>query len=114
MVSVRYELFTRALLERRRVLRAYDGYRREFCPVILGWSKGEEAALAFQFAGESRSGLRPRGEWKRFRLAKVSDLQVREGAWIVGAGHRRAQTCFETVDLDANPQSPYSPRRSSR
>jgi len=114
MPSRSYELFAEALFERKQVVCRYDGYRRELCPVILGHTKGEEAALVYQFAGESRSGLPPGGSWKCLRLAKTSDVQLRDGLWFAGDSHQRAQVCVEDVDLDVNPASPYNPRRSSR
>ncbi|HEY1561534.1 MAG TPA: hypothetical protein VGF71_11680 [Caulobacteraceae bacterium] len=113
MSSRSYELFATALLERKQVVCLYDGYRRELCPVILGHTKGEEAALVYQFAGESRSGLPAGGSWKCLRLAKTGDVQLREGAWIAGDSHQRAQACVEDVDFDVNPESPYNPRRPS-
>lgn len=114
MASATYEIFVEALLGRRQIVCRYDGYERKLCPVILGHSKGQEAALVYQFAGESRRGLPPGGEWKCLRLAKVVGAQLRDGRWFAGDSHQRAQTCVEIVDLDANPASPYSPRRRSR
>ena len=113
MPSRSYELFAKALVERKQVVCLYDGYRRELCPIILGHTKGEEAALVYQFAGESQSGLPPGGQWKCLRVVKVSDVQLREGPWFAGASHQRAQVCVEDVDLDVNPASPYHPRRPS-
>jgi hypothetical protein len=114
MPSRSYELFATALLERKQVVCLHRGCRRELCPIILGHTKGEEKSLVYQFAGESRSGLPPGGQWRCLRLAEASDVQLREGPWHAGAGHQRAQTCVEDVDLDANPNSPYNPRRPSR
>ncbi|HTZ78561.1 MAG TPA: hypothetical protein VMC10_11655 [Stellaceae bacterium] len=110
MPSSTYELFVRAILERKQILCLYGGYRRELCPIILGHTRGREMALTYQFAGESRSGLPPGGQWKCLRLAKVSDVRLRDGPWHAGASHERPQLCVEEVDLDANPLSPYSPR----
>jgi hypothetical protein len=114
MSSRSYGLFAKALIERKQIVCIYDGYRRELCPIILGHSKGQEAALVYQFAGESQSGLSPGGQWKCLRLAKTSDVRLREGPWRAGSSHQRAQACVEDVDLDVNPDSPYNPRRPSR
>ena len=114
MSSQAYELFAEALIERRQISCLYDGYRRELCPVILGHTKGQEAALVYQFAGESKSGLPPGGQWKCLRLAKVSQVRLKDGPWFAGDSHQRAQACVEVVDLDVNPESPYHPRRQSR
>lgn len=88
MPSATYELFARAMAERKPVLCIYGGYRRVVCPIILGHTRGEEKTLAFQIGGE-----------------------LHDGAWRSGASHQQAQTCVEDVDLDVNPQSPYAPRR---
>ena len=114
MPSRSYELFAKALVERKQVVCLYDGCRRELCPIILGHTKGQEAALVYQFAGESQSGLPPGGQWKCLRLTKASAVALREGPWFAGASHQRPQACVESVDLDANPASPYNPRRPSR
>ena len=114
MSSQAYDLFATALIERQQVSCLYDGYRRELCPIILGHTRGEEAALVYQFAGGSKTGLPPGGQWKCLRLAKVSDARLRDGPWFAGASHRRPQACVEVVDLDVNPASPYEPRRPIR
>jgi hypothetical protein len=111
MPSRTYELFATALIERKQIVCLYDGHRRELCPIILGHTKGQEAALVYQFAGESRSGLPPGGQWKCLRLAKASEVRLREGPWFAGDSHQQAQSCVEDVDLDVNPSSPYRPRR---
>ncbi|WP_153020060.1 hypothetical protein [Paramesorhizobium deserti] len=109
--SQAYTLFAQAMKERKQIHCTYDGYKRAICPIILGHSKGEEMALVYQFAGKSRSGLPPEGQWKCFRLAKVSHIQLRDGPWHAGSSHRQAQACVEDVDIDVNPSSPYNPRR---
>jgi hypothetical protein len=111
MPSESYRLFARAMAEHKQVLCLYGGYRRELCPIILGHSQGEEKALTYQFAGESRSGLPPGGEWRCLFLSKVSDVQLCGGPWRAGVRHTQPQGCVEIVDLDVNPASPYNPRR---
>lgn len=111
MPSTTYELFARAMAERKQILCSYDGHPRALCPIVLGHSKGEETALVYQFAGGSGSRLPPGGDWKCLRLAKVRDVRLRDGPWHAGTSHRRRQSCVETVDLDVNPASPYAPRR---
>jgi hypothetical protein len=109
--SSTYALFAKAIAERKQVLCRYDGYARELCPIILGHSAGHEVALVYQFGGDSKSGLPPQGQWKCLRLAKASDVMLRDGPWRAGASHNRPQTCVDDVDLDVNPASPYRPRR---
>ena len=109
--STAYKLFEQAMTSRKQVLCSYDGYHRELCPVILGHTSGQEVALAYQFAGQSKSQLLPQGQWKCFLLSKASNIQLRDGPWHAGSSHTRPQACVHTVDLDVNPASPYNPKR---
>ncbi|HEV2097998.1 MAG TPA: hypothetical protein VGR45_03630 [Stellaceae bacterium] len=111
MASTIYELFARAIAERKQIFCVYDGYPRQLCPHILGHTRGEEVALTYQFSGQSRSGLPPKGEWRCLRLSRVRDARLVTGPWRAGASHTRRQPCVEIVDLDVNPSSPYRPRR---
>lgn len=112
MVSATYEQFVRAIRQRKQIVCRYGGYRRELCPIILGHKRsGEEAALTFQFAGDSSRGLPRGGEWRCLLLSGASDVQLRDGAWHSGSGHHQPQSCVDIVDLDVNPSSPYEPRR---
>jgi hypothetical protein len=111
MSSPTYKLFEQTIRQRKQVVCLYRGYRRELCPIILGHKKaGEEAALTFQFAGES-SSLPRGGQWRCLLLSEVSIGELRDGRWHSGSGHRQPQSCVDIVDLDVNPESPYEPRR---
>jgi hypothetical protein len=109
-----YDLFATAMADRKQILCTYDGYARELCPVILGHSGDQEKALTFQFGGQSKSGLPPRGEWRCLFLSRVSEVRLRDGHWHAGNNHSQLQGCVEIVDLDVNPASPYKPKRSLR
>jgi PIN domain nuclease of toxin-antitoxin system len=113
MSSSVYDLFAQAITGRKQIFCRYEGYPRELCPHILGHTKGEEVALAYQFGGESRRGLPPGGQWRCLALSKAHDAELRDGPWHAGSSHTRAQPCVEIVDLDVNPLSPYRPRRRS-
>jgi hypothetical protein len=114
MPSSTYELFVQAMADRKQILCTYDGYPRELCPIILGHSQGQEKALTYQFGGESESGLPLRGDWKCLFLAKVSNVQLRDGTWHPGDSHTQRQRCVQVVDIDVNPASPYNPKRRLR
>ena len=111
MASANYRLFEQAMRERKQIVCRYRGYRRELCPIVLGYSQGEEKALTYQFGGESGSGLPAGGEWRCLWLGKVSDAHLRDGPWFAGSSHSQPQGCVEIVDLDINPSSPYRPKR---
>ena len=87
------------------------GHHRKLCPIVLGYSQGQEKALTYQLAGEGESRLPPGGDRKCPFLAKFSDVQLRDGAWRAGGSHTQRQRCVEDVDIDVNPASPYNPKR---
>ena len=102
MPSTTYQLFREAILGERQVICTYQGYARELCPLVLGHTNGRERLLAYQFGGESSSGLPPGGAWKCFELSQVEEAELRYGQWHEGGRHRKEQTCVERIDLDIN------------
>ncbi len=110
MPSANYDLFLRAMREKRPIHCRFDGFSREICPIVLGHTDGRETALAFQFAGETSKGPLQKPQWRCFELARVTDARLHDGSWRAGDSHRSAQSCVREVDYDVNPLSPYSPR----
>jgi hypothetical protein len=106
-----FGLFHQAILERHQVVCSYQGYHREICPFILGYKRGAEAALVFQFGGESSRGLPLAGEWRCLLLADVRDAVVREGEWYGDAKHSKAQSCVDDIYVDVNTDVPNQPGR---
>ncbi len=109
--SPSYNLIVQAMVELRPMTCLYKGHQRMFCPIILGHSKGREKALVYQFGGSTTEGPLLNADWKCFFVADMQDVALQEGTWQSGDSHRERQTCVDTVDLDVNPSSPYSPRR---
>jgi len=105
-----YKLFEQAMIGRKQILCMYKGRRRELCPVILGHSQGREKARTYQFGGQSNKGLPPGGEWRCLWFSEVSNVRLRDGRWYAGDRHNQSQGCVESVDLDVNPDSPFSPK----
>ena len=100
MPSATYAVFRSAILSGRQVTCIYEGRYRELCPHIIGTNKdGEEAVLAWQFAGES-SGRLP--QWRCLKLRNVRDAAARDGKWSAGTSHQSTQTCVTAIDLDIN------------
>jgi hypothetical protein len=100
MPSPTYIVFRNAILAQQQVVCTYDGRARELCPHIIGTTKdGEEAVLAWQFAGES-SGKLP--QWRCLKLANVRNARARDGRWHEGGSHKTAQRCVTKIDLDVN------------
>ena len=109
--SATYNLIVQAMQELRSMACRYKGHPRMFCPIILGHSTGREKTLVYQFGGSSSEGPLRKPDWKCFFVADMQDVALQDGAWRSGDSHREGQTCVESVDLDVNPSSPYSPRR---
>lgn len=100
MPSANYTLFRSAILAEQQVTCVYAGRYRELCPHIIGAnSSGEEAVLAWQFAGESTG---PLPQWRCLRLANVRNARVRNGPWHAGMSHKTTQKCVTAIDLDIN------------
>lgn len=113
MTSATYELFYRAMAERRPLVCMYRGYPRALCPIILGHTDGEEKSLVYQFEGGSSQGASAARGWKCLTLSEVRNAELHDSPWLGGEGpHGTAQSCVKEVDVDVNPNSPYSPRRS--
>jgi hypothetical protein len=101
--STIYRLIWNAVRARKQITCVYDGCYRKACPHILGYKKfGQEAVLAFQFGGDSTSKLPPEGEWRCFDLAKMMDVELRDGQWRSGRRHTKTQPCIQFVDVDVN------------
>ncbi len=97
MPSDVFELFRRAIAEKKQVVFDYQGLRREACPHTLGYKHGNEHALVFQFAGQSSRGLPPGGEWRCVDLHGVAFPMIREGQWHTAPNHSRPQTCVDQI-----------------
>jgi hypothetical protein len=102
MPSATYKLFRTAIHGRKQITCIYRGLYRELCPHILGYKHGKEAALTYQFAGESASGLPADGEWRCLLLAEIRSPRLREGGWHTGTRHTATQACVDIVDVDVN------------
>jgi hypothetical protein len=89
--SSTFLLFHRAILNRQQVTCFYKGRYREICPHILGHTDSEEAALVYQFGGDSAGGLTSRDKWRCFHLANVDKAELRTGRWYSGSSHRSTQ-----------------------
>jgi len=76
MPSPTYELFLRAMREKKPIACTYQGHQREICPAILGRTGLEEKSLVFQFAGGTSTGpVSPSGDWRCFALAEVRNAE---------------------------------------
>lgn len=106
-----YTIIRNAILNREQVLATYHGYYREMCPHVIGGKRTKDRkghlgpreahALFYQFAGESKSGLKPLGSpenWRCIRIDELSNVATRKGPWYTAPNHSRPQTCVDEVD----------------
>ncbi|MBV9569931.1 MAG: hypothetical protein JO056_01650 [Alphaproteobacteria bacterium] len=106
MPSAYYQFCFEAILGRRQIAFTYRDRRREVCPHVLGLTKGKEVLLAYQFAGDTNSGLPAGGEWRCFQVDEMHSVDVREGDWHTGGSHSQNTSCVAEVDLNVNPDAP--------
>ena len=106
MPSEHYQLCFEAILARQRMVFTYRDRRREVCPHVLGLTRGQEMLLAYQFGGETNTGLPSGGEWRCFQVAEMHSIDSQEGEWRTGTGHSQTHSCVSEVDLDVNPDAP--------
>jgi hypothetical protein len=105
MASATYQIVREAIEKKLHVIGTYNGFHRVMCPHTIGISKkGEEQALFYQFAGESKSGLGPDGDpgnWRCIPLRQLQNVTTASGAWHTAPNHSRPQTCVADVDLES-------------
>ncbi len=100
MPSTAFQLIQDAITQKLIVVADFRGCHREMCPHTLGYKKGREKALFYQFAGGSRSGLGPTGSdrnWRCVYLDELSDVVTKPGSWHTASDHTRKQTCVDQV-----------------
>lgn len=110
-----YSLLRTAAVCRQPVVAMYEGLPRLLCPHVLGRNReGLLRAFCYQFGGESGSGLRPGpegvGGWRCIAIEKLSQVELRVGAWRTEPRSKK-QHCVQEIDFDADAQSGDSPQK---
>ena len=101
-----YQAIRQAILERKQIVATYESKRREMCPHVIGTKDGRQQCLSYQFAGESSHTIFPLSDpmayrnWRCMEIAKLSNVQVRDGDWYSLSRHTRPQTCVDIVDVE--------------
>ncbi len=75
----------------------YQGYQRVMCPHVIGYKGSILNALFFQFAGGSKSGLPPGGQWRCIHVDELTNVTAAPGEWHTGPDHSRPQNCVDTI-----------------
>jgi hypothetical protein len=99
-----YALIRQAILAKDIVALNYHGSVREMCPHVLGKTKGSPYALMYQFAGETKAGLKRDGSpdnWRCIRIEEISSVVVRksEGEWHTASNYSAMQNCVSEIDV---------------
>jgi hypothetical protein len=94
--SVNYDLLDVAIANQELVSASYTGFKRDFCPHVLGRHEGRYRVIGWQFAGGSPEGSAP--AWRCFELDQLRNLTTRRGKWRSGAADKAPQDCLDTID----------------
>jgi hypothetical protein len=105
-----YSLIRQAILAKNILAVNYHGSIREMCPHVLGKTKGLPYALMYQFAGETRGGLKPDGSpdnWRCLRLDELSHVAFRksEGEWHTASNYSAMQNCVSEIDVQVESKA---------
>lgn len=97
-----YDVIKEAILNKQQVIATYDGFQREMCPHVMGFKNGRRQVLFFQFAGGSKSGLPPGGQWRCIPIDGLSNVTMRPGTWYTGPSHTKPQTCVDQIEVEVS------------
>ena len=97
-------IVTAAVFLKQPISAVYHGHRRSLCPHVLGKGRhGTLHVLCYQYAGGSKSGLKPHGSpenWRCISVPKLRAVSLLDEPWHTADGHSRPQTCIEEVLFD--------------
>jgi hypothetical protein len=105
-----YALIRQAILMKNIVALNYRGSVREMCPHMLGKTKGAPYALMYQFAGETKAGLKPDGSpdnWRCIRIEEISNAAARtsNGEWHMAPNYSAMQNCVNEIDVQVETKA---------
>jgi len=100
MTSPNYGILRQAMLTGAPVSFWYKGHGRLACPHVLGFKRGAEHVLVYQYGGGSASGLPPGGEWRCLNVSEMSNVRPISGGWHTDPNHSQTQTCVDQVDVE--------------
>lgn len=101
-MSTNYDTIEQAIKQKLTISAEYDGYHREMCPHALGMKGGVVHVLSFQFAGGSKQGLPPEGQWKCMNVDGLVISSVKPGPWHTGTSHTKPQSCIDRVQVEVD------------
>jgi len=97
-----------AIVNNKQVTLTYHGLPREMCPHVLGFKRGNEHCLFYQFGGSSSRGIYPLTDpkaymnWRCLDLPEISNVVSRIGEWYSISRHSSPQTCIDDVRVEVS------------
>jgi len=114
-VEEMYRLVWSAVANKQPIEAMYEGRLRLFCPHRLGPNReGRLRVVAYQYGGESRSGLQPEGSsanWRCIALEKLRAVKLVEGDWRTAPNHSRPGSCVMEADIDTDDCPKRDPQK---
>jgi hypothetical protein len=107
-----YAILAEAIDTKQQVVARYGGEERIFSPHALGAKRGAAHVLVYQYAGGSRTGLPPGGEWRCLKVDELSEIRLEPGAWRTAPNVFNPQTCLDEVEVVADPLPPRATPQS--
>jgi hypothetical protein len=109
-----YTVLTDAITTKQQVIARYHEEERLFSPHALGTKRGVAHVLVYQYAGGSRTGLPPGGEWRCLNVEELSEIRLEPGAWRTSENVFNPQTCLDEIEVLADPLPPRTTTRPRR
>ena len=90
-----------AIRKRQCLSGLYEGLLRHFAPHALGAGIDDTPhVFVFQYAGESSGGLPRAGEWRCFRVDRLSAVRANADRWRTRSNYSlQRQHCLARIDL---------------
>ena len=107
-----YSILAEAINSKQQVVARYHNEERIFSPHALGTKRGVAHVLVYQYAGGSRTGLPPGGEWRCLNVEELTEIRLEPGAWRTAENVFNPQTCLDEVEVLADPLPPRATART--
>jgi len=107
-----HRLVCAAVVHRRPIAAVYDGARRLLRPHVVGHARaGQYRVFCYQYGGESKSGLQPKGgvgSWRCLALEKLSSVELLDGPWQTEP--HAHQHCVEYIEVAVDAEDHPDPQ----
>src|SRR3954465_14326394 len=106
-----YSILTEAITSKQQVIARYQDEERLFSPHALGTKRGVLHVLVYQYAGGSRTGLPPGGEWRCLNVEELTEIRLEPGAWRTAENVFNPQPCLHRGEGLPDPLPPRAMAR---